>query len=79
MQWADKGKQVVEDMVQRFRMWRARHGQILANPLLDSDSSRDETKNAQGSLFDSPLRFEESVVEFDGIEEEEEDSVVVDA
>jgi hypothetical protein len=42
LQWESKGKDIVEEMVQRFRQWRIR-GQVLGNPLQEDEELQSET------------------------------------
>lgn len=35
-QWATKGKEIVEEMVERYRLWRSR-GEVLGNPLEEDE------------------------------------------
>ncbi|KAG7352534.1 family 3 adenylate cyclase [Nitzschia inconspicua] len=86
-EWAAKGKQIVEEMVQRFRIWRIT-GQVLENPLLEPTRPQTDivcNENNNVSISDSSMRFEEEVIEFNGVGDEvngndsDDESMIIDA
>lgn len=83
LQWAAKGKQVVEEMVQRFRLWSIR-GQVLTNPLLEKEPVRtnmakNNSSDLKRSLIDSSIQFEECVIESEADAGSDDESMVINA
>jgi hypothetical protein len=83
-QWAMKGRQLVDEMVQRFRMWRFR-GEILENPLLEAGRrTADTTINSDSNDSAERAVGHSGLVEWQSEAEElndnyDDDSTIVEA
>ena len=91
-QWEAKGKDIVAEMVQRFRQWRLR-GQILGNPLQEDEELQSETccemqedddlESEEGSIkcddamgVPGPPPLDTDETEFN---DKDDDSIIIDA
>ena len=78
IQWEAKGKDIVAEMVQRYRLWRSR-GEELCNPFEEDDANHDVYGIPSPPLSHERLRRNDNDTIDDDDDDDDDDGSIVEA